>query len=459
MPGVALWFQPVGGLKGLAVRRLATTRPLIGMRATRSLGKDTLARSSAGARTATIWEVAVPELWAGTDAGKAEHHCTVVDVDGRTVLSRRVSNDETALLELIADVLEVSAEGPVTWAIDLNAGGAALMIALLTSHGQRVVYIPGRTVHHASGSYRGDGKSDAKDAFVIADQARMRRDLQPPWRGDELAVDLRILTARRLDLAADRTRAINRMRAQLLEYFPALERAFDYKASKASLVLLTGYQTPAALRRIGTTRLTAWLKNRNVRSSAAVAAAAVAAAEAQHTTVPGQQTAATVVAKLAQQITLLDAEIAETDALIQSRFRQHPHAEVILSMPGLGPVLGAELVAHTGGDLTVFGTSDRLAGVAGLAPVPKDSGRISGNMRRPRRYCRRLLRVFYMSALVATRHCPVSKAFYDRKRAENKTHTQAVLALARRRLNVLWAMIRDGRTFQTNPPPQPTAAA
>ncbi|GHE08589.1 hypothetical protein GCM10010339_57930 [Streptomyces alanosinicus] len=60
---------------------------------------------------------------------------------------------------------------------------------------------------------------------------------------DEIAVDLRILTARRYDLSADRTRAINRLRAQLLEYFPALERAFDYNTSKAALTLLAGYQT------------------------------------------------------------------------------------------------------------------------------------------------------------------------------------------------------------------------
>jgi transposase len=120
--------------------------------------------------------------------------------------------------------------------VDLNAGGAALLIALLASHGQRLLYIPGRTVHHASGSYRGDGKTDAKDAWVIADQARMRRDLQPLQEGDEIAGDLRILTAHRYDLAADRTRAINRLRAQLLESFPALERAFDYNASRGALV-------------------------------------------------------------------------------------------------------------------------------------------------------------------------------------------------------------------------------
>ena len=99
-----------------------------------------------------------------------------------------------------------------------------------------------------------------------------------------------------MDLAADRTRTINRLRAQMLEYFPALERAFDYKESKASLVLLTAYQTPAALRRIGKNRLATWLKNRKVRNSQLVAATAVEAAEAQHTAVSGEKVAASVVA-------------------------------------------------------------------------------------------------------------------------------------------------------------------
>ncbi|MFF1902834.1 IS110 family transposase [Kitasatospora sp. NPDC058218] len=400
--------------------------------------------------------MAVPELWAGMDAGKVDHHCVVIDSEGKRKLSRRVANDETALLQLISNVMKLIDGQPVTWAIDLNAGGAALMIALLTANGQKVLYIPGRTVHHASGSYRGDGKTDAKDAFVIADQARMRRDLQRMHRGDDIAVDLRILTSRRLDLAADRTRTINRLRAQMLEYFPALERAFDYSTSKASLILLTGYQTPAALRGIGVNRLAEWLRNRKVRNSKLVAATAVEAAQAQQSAVPGEKLAAAVVAKLAREVMALDEEIAETDALT-GRFRDHPHAEVILSMPGIGPVLGAEFIAPTGGDMGVFDSPDRLAGVAGLAPVPKDSGRISGNMRRPRRYCRRLLRVFYMSAQVAARCCPTSKAFYERKKAEGKGHKQATIALARRRLNVLRALIRDGRTFEIAAPSSPVA--
>ncbi|MEL5953580.1 IS110 family transposase [Streptomyces sp. CLV115] len=389
--------------------------------------------------------------------GQAEHHRTVIDADGAGMLSRRVPNSGPELLELIADVLNVSEE--VTWAIDLNAGGAALLIALLVNHGQKVLHIPGRTVHYASGAYRGDGKTDAKDAYVIADQARMRRDLEPLAVGNDVSVDLKILTARRYDLTADAPAQSTGCVHNCWNTSPHWSGPTNTAGPRGALVLLTGYQTPAALRRIGTSRLATWLKNRKVRSSAAVAAAAVQAAEAQHTAVPGEKPAAAMAAKLAREVMALDEEISETDTLIEGRFREHQHAEVILSMPGMGPLPSAEFIAVTGGNMDAFGTSDRLADVAGLAPVPRDSGRISGNLHRPRRYSRRLLRVFYLSAQVAARSCPVSKRFYDRKRSEGKGHEQALLALARRRLNALWALIRDGRPFETNPPQVDTAAA
>jgi transposase len=404
-----------------------------------------------------VTEVVVgQQLWAGVDAGKSDHHCVVIDTDGRRLLSQRVPNDEAELLELIRAVTTLADGGEVTWAIDLNHGGAALLIALLIAADQRLLYIPGRTVYHASGGYHGEGKTDAKDAAVIADQARMRRDLQPLRPGDAIAVDLRILTARRADLVADRTRAINRLRAQLLEYFPALERAFDYSTSRAALILLTGYQTPDGLRRVGAARLETWLRKRKARNASAVATAALDAADAQHSTVPGQQIAAAVVARLAKEVMALDTEIAETETMIEDRFRRHRHAEIILSMPGFGVTLGAEFLAATGGNMAAFDSVDRLAGVSGLAPVPRDSGRVTGNLKRPRRYNRRLLRACYLAAQIAIRTDSASRTYYDRKRSEGKTHTQAVLALARRRLNVLWAMLRDHAVYQ---PATTTAAA
>jgi hypothetical protein len=158
----------------------------------------------------------------------------VIDADGNRLLSQKIPNDEPALLDLIANVLKLADGGEVVWATDLNHGGPALLISLLLAHGQNILYIPGRTMHHASRIYRGEGQTDAKDAAVIADQARMRRDLQPLRAGDETSFGLRILTAGRADKAADRTPALNRLQAQLLEYFLALERAFYYSRSKAA---------------------------------------------------------------------------------------------------------------------------------------------------------------------------------------------------------------------------------
>lgn len=120
-------------------------------------------------------------------------------------------------------------------------------------------------------------------------------------------------------------------------------------------------------------------------------------------------------------------------------------------------MLGVTFIAATGGDMDAFARADRLAAFAGLSHVPRDSGRVSGHMRRPRRYHRGLLRAFYFSSMAGLRSCPASRAYYERKRAEGKGHKQAVLSPARRRANVLWAMIRDGACYQAAPPVTITA--
>ncbi|MCW8384675.1 IS110 family RNA-guided transposase, partial [Streptomyces justiciae] len=381
-------------------------------------------------------------IWAGTDCGKTHHHCLVLDNEGDALLSRRVANDEPELLKLIADVLDLADGRAVTWAMDMTGGEPALLIALLVNHGQELVYLPGVAVNRAADSYRGAGKTDARDARIIADQARMRRDLQPIRPDDDATVELRLLTERRVDLVAERTRTINRLRSLLTSMFPALERALDLGTSGA-LLLLTGYQSPAAIRRTGQRRLTTWLRNRKVRGAEALAAKAVEAAERQHTAVAGETAIAKMVLTFTKEVMALNEKISETDKLIEGRFREHELAEVIQSLPGIGTVLGAEFLVAVGGSLDAFPSPDRLAAFAGVTPAPRDSGKISGNLHRPQRYHRRLQRVFYTSALVSVQFDPNSRKFYDRKRAEGKRHTQAVLALARRRVNVLWALIRD----------------
>ncbi|WP_305780517.1 IS110 family transposase [Nocardia nova] len=387
--------------------------------------------------------------WAGVDAGKGHHWAAVVDDTGTTLWSKKIDNDETAILTALGEILALAEE--VSFAVDISGTASALLLALLAAHGISAVYVPGRTVNRMSGAYRGEGKTDAKDAYVIAETSRHRNDFTTIEVPAQLAADLALLTAHRADLVADRVRMINRLRDVLTGVFPALERAFDYSAHKGALVLLTGYQTPAAIRRRGHTRLTAWLANRHVRSAETVAATAIAAAAAQQTTLPGEAVAAQIVAELARAILDLDDRIKRLEGQIRDTFREHPQAEVIESLPGFGPILGAELVVAAG-DLASYTDAGHLASAAGLVPVPRDSGRRTGNLHRPKRYSRRLRRVFYLSAQTSIIRDGPNRDFYLKKRSEGCKHVQAVIALARRRVAVLWALLRDDRVFTPAPP-------
>ena len=388
-------------------------------------------------------------LWVGIDAGKGHHWAVAVDVEGHPVFSRKVANDESEILELLTAVREVAEE--VTWAVDLTSAAAALLLAVLVAHGQDVLYVPGRAVNRMSGIYRGgEAKTDAKDAHVIADQARMRRDLQQVAAPPALMAELALLTEHRKDLIAERTRLYNRLRELLLGISPALERAFDWSKHRGAVILLTGYQSPATLRAARRHRLVAWLANRGVARPEAVADTAIAAARAQHTTLPGEATAARLVKDLAERILALDDGVEQIDRQIREAFRAHPQAKIIESLPGMGSILGAEFLAAVV-DLGRFPDAGHLATYAGLAPVPRDSGRRTGNLHRPKRYNRTLLRALYLAAQSAMIRPGPSRDYYLRKRSEGCNHKQAILALARRRVDVLWAMLRDNQPYTPTP--------
>jgi hypothetical protein len=261
----------------------------------------------------------VEQAWAGIDAGKGHHHVVVLDRDGTRVLSRRVVNTEPELIALIDSVITAADE--LTWAIDLADGPAALLIALLMHREQHLVYLPGIAVNRATAGYRGEGKTDARDAAIIADQARMRRDLRPLRPADPLVLELRMLTTHRADLATDRTRAINRLRGRLVAICPELEAALDFTCH-GPLMLIAEFPTAAAIRAVGRDELHRRLRAPKVRNAAALATRAHAAA-GQQMRVPGEDVAATQITRLARPVLALNGELAELDARIADRFRAH----------------------------------------------------------------------------------------------------------------------------------------
>src|SRR5215216_2005610 len=150
------------------------------------------------------------KVWAGIDAGKEFHWACVLDASGAEMLSCKVENDEADLSALIDEVLPLAEE--LVWAIDQPGGGATLLLGLLWEREQRVLYVPGLTVDRSRDTYPGESKTDARDAHVIADQARMRPDLGELEAGELEIAELQLLLARRRDLITDQSRTITRLR-------------------------------------------------------------------------------------------------------------------------------------------------------------------------------------------------------------------------------------------------------
>lgn len=196
---------------------------------------------------------------------------------------------------------------------------------------------------------------------------------------------------------------------------------------------------------------------RGVWSAEKVAAKALAAAATQHIDIPGHDVIGGIIADLATQLLALDERLARVDKQIHDSFAEHPQAEVITSLPGMGVILGAEFVVATG-DLSTYADAGRLASAAGLVLVPNDSGRRTGNLHQPQRYSRRLRRALYLSAQTSIVREGPNRDYYLKKRSEGRTHIQAVIALARRRVDVLWALQREDRKFTSTPPVRPIAA-
>ena len=327
-------------------------------------------------------------------------------------------------------------------------GIAGLLQAMLAAAGLVLVHVPGLAVNRArEGTVGGESKSDPRDARVIADQVRTRRDLRPVPAASELDLEIRMPASRRGDLVEDQTRRLSRMHDPLCSVHPGPERALDL-TRKGALWLLTRYATPAETHRAGRSRLVAHLKRAGRLKGSGVEALADAAlvlAKAQRVAVPGERVAAELLRELAAEALAVKERLARLDRDLEALLERHPDAAIVRSLPGMGTVLTAEFIAEAG-DVSHFRSADALASAAGLAPVLRQSGK-SRVLRRPNGGNKALKRVFYQSAFCSL-HSPGSRAFYARKRREGKRHHQALIALARRRIGVLWAMLRDRRPFE-----------
>ena len=384
------------------------------------------------------------EIFLGLDVGKTDHWACAVTQDGTKIWNKTLPNDEAKLTAVYQKLL---AQGQVLVIVDQPATIGAMAVAVAQHLGIPVAYLPGLSMRRIADMYPGTAKTDEKDAFIIADAARtMPHTLRSIQISDEDEATLGMLTGFDLDLARQITQTSNRIRGLFTQIHPPLERVIGpWLEHDAVLEVLATWPTPTQLKHAGNARIDAKLKKHGARRHTAWAGAILEALDQQSVVVVGTDAAGLVIPHLARQLISLHAQRADVATHLEAMVEAHPLYPVLTSMPGVAVRTSAIIIAEISGK--TFSSAAALSSYAGLAPTTRQSGSSIKSERVSHSGNKRLKRALFLSAFASIRFDPTSRAYYDRKRAQGKRHNQALIALAHRRLTVLFAMVRDGSLY------------
>lgn len=380
------------------------------------------------------------DVFVGVDMAKGDHYAQAITSDGEELFSGPVRNDQRAVEEML-DRAQVHGRAAVV--IDMTSAGAQLLLGVMAHRRVPVAYVSGLVMRRAADLYAGAAKTDPRDAWVLADYARRNPD-RLTWTAvaDELLACLRVLNGRDTDLAGDANRITNRCREALLAVSPALERALGARLGIPGVRdVLTKWPTPTALREAGRTKIRNTIKRRSPRS-AEVTHQIMTALDTQTVNLPAETAWGKVITGLVGDLERVHTHRKELTTELEDAFRRHPLGQILNSLSGFGPRTGARTLAEIGNPHR-FENGARLASYAGLAPVNRRSGRSINRTTQHHGGNHRLKNAMFTAAFVAAFHDPRAKAYYQRKRAEGKHHNAAVISLARRRCDLILAMLKN----------------
>ena len=387
-----------------------------------------------------------PEVFLGLDVGKTEHWACAITMNQKVVWNKALPNDEAKLIDMYRSLQE---HGSLLVVVDQPATIGALAVAVAQHMGIPVAYLPGLTMRRIADLYPGDAKTDEKDAFIIADAARsLPHTFRELTQADTDEATLGMLTGFDLDLSRQVNQVSNRIRGLFTQIHPALEKVLGSRLEHdAILEVLMTWTTPDKLRKAGRARIDAKLKKHGARRHSAWTEEILVALARQTVTVTGTEAAGIVIPHLARQLISLHAQRADVAREVEGIVVNHPLYLVLTSMPGIGLRTCAVIIAELSGK--TFTSAAALASYAGLAPTTRQSGTSIKSERVSHSGNKRLKRALFLSAFAVIRTDPTSRAYYNRKRNQGKRHNQAIIALAHRRLTVLYAMLRDNTLYDT----------
>lgn len=388
-------------------------------------------------------------IFVGDDWSEVHHDVYVCGADGVRLATRRLDEGLAGIATLHALLADLAADpAEVVIGIETDRG---LWVTALVAAGYTVYAINPKAAsryrdrHSLSGA-----KSDAGDAKMLAELVRTDRHNHRVVAGDsDLADSVKVLARAHQNLIWDRTRATNRLRNALREYYPAALATFADLADRDTLAVLGRAPTPAQGQSLTRAQVRAALKaggrRRNLairteqitdglRVAALTAPAPVVAAFAATT-----MSAVAVIAELNRQIAVLEQQLGD-------HFEQHPDADIYRSQPGLGVILSARVLSEFGDDPDRYANAKARKNYAGTSPITRASGNRSVALARFVRN-RRLADAIDQWAFCSLQASPGARAYYDLHRANGDSHHKALRALGNRLVGILHGCLRTGTRY------------
>jgi transposase len=387
-------------------------------------------------------------MWyVGLDWADTHHDVEVLDEAGKRVGVRRFAHSHDGLNELKQFVLSIATDPEqLACIVETNHG---LLITFLLEAGIPVYPVNPKTANHlrkAAGA-----KTDQIDAHRLSklgrlDLAELRR-LEPD---SALVQELKTLTRDQDGLIQTQTRLVNQLTACLKEYYPVALQLFAKVQPRSTLVFLQTYPTPQAAQAASLAEITATLrlgKHTNPTKAAPeifeelhrpqlVASEVIVRAKSR------------LMLSLVKQLLVVIQEIESLDKAIRPLFLTHPDHELWSSLPRAGKHLAPRRLPEWGDDRTRYANATSVQTLAGTAPVPFQSGKYAKAHKRFA--CVKPLRnALHQFAWQSTLHEEWALAYYQRKRAEGKTHSMAVRALANVWVRIIYRMWVNQTSYQT----------
>jgi transposase len=389
------------------------------------------------------------EVFVGLDWAEDHHDVFVEDDTGKRLGGGRLPEGVEGVArfhELVAGHVEDPAD--VVVATETDRG---LFIGALVAAGYTVLAVnPMSTSRYRERHSTSGAKSDPGDAKVLADLARTDAHNHRRVAGDsELAEAVKVLARAHQTMIWSRQRQTNQLRSTLREFYPAALDAFDELAGRDALAVLAVAPAPAQGRGLSRSKIAAALRRggrqRRIDERTVEIQTALRSEQLEAPSLVADAMGATVAALVAV-IREMQAQIDRLETELADRFEQHPDAQIIRSLPGLGMTLGARVLAEFGDAPNRYADAKSRKNYSGMSPITRASGKHHVVLARYARN-KRLADACYQWAFATLTASPGARAYYDQRRAAGDTHNRALRSLGNRLVGLLHGCLRHGTLY------------